>query len=206
MDICPCGREYKPAGFGEASRMCRLCAINRRRFLIKRKGVAYLGGECENCGYNKCVEALDFHHIDPTKKDFSIASEGTSWKKVQPELDKCKLLCATCHRELHWEAKKHKMEYLLDYRFIDERVITIKCKGCKKEMTGFPSQLTIYCSVKCSNIGRRKIEYPSLDELLTMLKTTPYIHVSSKLGVSDNAIRKHLKRNGIDPKTVRKKK
>lgn len=67
--------------------------------------VAYKGSKCERCGYDRCVEALEFHHTDPTKKDFNISSKGhtRSWNRVQAELDKCVMLCANCHREIHAE-------------------------------------------------------------------------------------------------------
>ncbi len=67
--------------------------------------VAYKDGKCQRCGYDRCIEALEFHHMDPTKKDFSISSKGytRSWKRVQKELDKCVMLCANCHRETHAE-------------------------------------------------------------------------------------------------------
>jgi len=71
----------------------------RRR--LKRKAIEHKGGKCEECGYNKCADAMDFHHIDPTEKDFQIGGSTRSWEKVVTELDKCKLLCANCHRELH---------------------------------------------------------------------------------------------------------
>ena len=63
----------------------------------------YKGGHCEMCGYGKCSEALEFHHISSSKKAFSISNKGytRSWKRVKEELDKCILLCANCHRELH---------------------------------------------------------------------------------------------------------
>ena len=65
--------------------------------------VAYLGGQCQVCGYNKCVGALDFHHKDPLEKDFGIGHKGytNSWEKVKNELDKCLLLCKNCHSEEH---------------------------------------------------------------------------------------------------------
>ena len=70
----------------------------------KVQAVAYLGGKCIKCGYTKSVAALDFHHRDPTKKDFGISSgAGRSWEKLRVELDKCDLLCANCHREVHEE-------------------------------------------------------------------------------------------------------
>ena len=55
------------------------------------------------CGYNRCPGALEFHHMDPTKKDFSISVDGMTraWSKVKDELEKCVLVCANCHREIH---------------------------------------------------------------------------------------------------------
>ena len=70
----------------------------------KRIYVNALGEKCQNCGYNKCIDALEFHHIDPSKKEFSFSksmpSPLNSHKSI-PELKKCMLLCAICHREYH---------------------------------------------------------------------------------------------------------
>ena len=59
------------------------------------------------CGYNKCLAAMEFHHRDPSEKEFAFSRyRNTSWDKnkdtVLTELDKCDLLCANCHREQHW--------------------------------------------------------------------------------------------------------
>lgn len=58
-----------------------------------------LGG-CKICGYNKCLEALEFHHIDPKQKDGNI-SRITNVDRLNKEIDKCVLLCSNCHREFH---------------------------------------------------------------------------------------------------------
>ena len=78
-------------------------AVYARRKKVRAMAVEYKGGKCENCGYNRCLDALEFHHKDPTQKDFSISSKGhtRSWIRVKEELDKCMILCANCHRELH---------------------------------------------------------------------------------------------------------
>jgi 5-methylcytosine-specific restriction endonuclease McrA len=78
-------------------------AVRRRRKALRRRAVEYKGGSCEICGYDRCIEALEFHHLDSSKKDFGISSRGytRSWEKVREELDKCILLCANCHREVH---------------------------------------------------------------------------------------------------------
>ncbi len=81
-------------------------AVQIKRKKIRENAIEYKGGKCEVCGYNTTIEALEFHHSDPTKKDFGISCKGytRSWEKVRNELDKCHLLCANCHREVH--AKK----------------------------------------------------------------------------------------------------
>jgi hypothetical protein len=63
----------------------------------------YKGGCCSVCGYDRCIEALEFHHLDPEKKDFGISNKGytRSWEKIKKELDQCEILCANCHREVH---------------------------------------------------------------------------------------------------------
>jgi hypothetical protein len=65
--------------------------------------IAYKGGACEQCGYGRRIDAFDFHHRDPAEKDFTMSDGGLtrSWEKVKAELDKCALLCANCHREIH---------------------------------------------------------------------------------------------------------
>ena len=76
--------------------------VKNRRQKLKEMGVEYLGGKCMKCGYNKCIWALDFHHRDPKEKEFGIgAYNNLAWFKIMTELDKCDLLCANCHRELH---------------------------------------------------------------------------------------------------------
>ena len=78
-------------------------AVYARRKKVRAMAVAHKGGRCEKCGYDRCIDALEFHHMDPSRKDFSISSKGytRSWEKVKEELDKCMILCANCHRELH---------------------------------------------------------------------------------------------------------
>ena len=82
---------------------CRSTAVQKRRDKLKQMAVDYKDGKCERCDYNKSLHALDFHHKDRTQKDFGISKSGItrSWEKVKQELDKCMLVCANCHREIH---------------------------------------------------------------------------------------------------------
>lgn len=54
---------------------------------------------CQFCGYNKCVSALDFHHIGEGK-EFDV-SQCSSLEKIKEEIKKCVVLCRNCHAELH---------------------------------------------------------------------------------------------------------
>jgi hypothetical protein len=67
----------------------------------KEKAVAYLGNKCSICGYDKCIATLEFHHKDPLLKEFQISAKITSYERLIQELDKCILVCANCHREIH---------------------------------------------------------------------------------------------------------
>ena len=74
-----------------------------RRLRLKKKLVQMRGGKCQICGYNKCLIALDFHHVDESTKEFGLSQRDLtkSWEKIKAELTKCVLVCANCHREIH---------------------------------------------------------------------------------------------------------
>lgn len=68
---------------------------------LKQKAIEYKGGMCECCGYDRTIEALEFHHKNPKEKDFSPSGLSISWERMKNEIDKCILVCANCHREIH---------------------------------------------------------------------------------------------------------
>ena len=75
-----------------------------RRREMKRLAVELKGGKCANCGieYNgENAVIFDFHHLDPTQKDFSISNKRRLTDEVIAELNKCVLLCSNCHRMEH---------------------------------------------------------------------------------------------------------
>ena len=89
-------------------RKCQSANVQRRREKVKRMAVEYKGGSCADCGLvTEYLGAYDFHHKDPNEKDFGIAHKGATraWAKIQEELDKCVMLCATCHRIRHEKEK-----------------------------------------------------------------------------------------------------
>ncbi len=78
-------------------------AVSKRRKNIRKQAIEHLGSKCQICGYNKCLEALDFHHRDSKIKSFGISTDGNtrSWARVKSEIEKCVLICSNCHREVH---------------------------------------------------------------------------------------------------------
>lgn len=84
---------------------CKICqnqnVLDRQR-AWKKKAIEYKGGKCNCCGYCRCDSALEFHHLDPSKKDFALsAGKLKKFESSREELDKCILVCANCHREIH---------------------------------------------------------------------------------------------------------
>jgi uncharacterized protein YerC len=69
----------------------------------KEELVKYKGGKCEKCGYDRCIRNLQFHHINPKEKDFTIGGKSYSFEKLKMEVDKCILVCSNCHGEIHDE-------------------------------------------------------------------------------------------------------
>jgi len=89
---------------GSTRKRCDTCNTKIRRYRAKKYAVEYLGGKCVRCGWVGNLSAFDFHHKDPSIKEFTPSAgylANQSWSKVKEELDKCELLCAICHRLEH---------------------------------------------------------------------------------------------------------
>ena len=89
----------------EGGYRCARCgaeAVTRRRRKVKQILVKEAGGACVLCGYNGCVAALEFHHVEPAEKRFSLSHRGVarSLASARDEASKCVLLCSNCHAEV----------------------------------------------------------------------------------------------------------
>jgi hypothetical protein len=128
LKTCSACREQKDtSNFSNGSYYCKPCAAenSKRNRLIrrkdpeyiknfntkivsrlqenKRKAVVYKGGKCFDCNqsFHECV--YDFHHLDTNTKDQNPSAVlRLGFEKAIPELDKCVLLCANCHRLRHF--------------------------------------------------------------------------------------------------------
>ena len=69
----------------------------KRYYQKKQEYIKLLGGNCAHCG---SVDALQFDHIDASKKTFTIGMRMTYPRDVVlEELKKCQLLCRKCHNK-----------------------------------------------------------------------------------------------------------
>lgn len=88
--------------------------VSKYREKLRQRHIAAKGGSCNRCGYKEFSSALEFHHIDESKKEHNISSlisrvgssKTFSTAKrmlvlLRIEIDKCVLLCSNCHQGLH---------------------------------------------------------------------------------------------------------
>jgi len=158
----------------------------------KLQAVNAFGGKCCICGYNKCIEVLGFHHVDKTTKEEepSYIIMRWSFNRVKKELDKCILVCANCHGEIH---AKEKEGINIDLRNYVKPWLNKKCKYCQIDFTTKDDEQK-YCSHNCMHYSRRKGSRPSAEELSSLMKTTNWTQLGRMFGVSDNAVRKWAKK------------
>ena len=145
--------------------------ITKTRKLKKRRLIEALGNRCQMCGYDKCDSALEFHHLDSTKKDSdfnNMFSHNWNWKRCVLEVSKCILLCANCHREHHNE----NVPLPGSFQVFDEALITSKEEPKIIVKKSRPS----------------KIDWLNLDwdYLNTTYKTN--VAIAEVLGVSDSIV------------------
>ena len=111
------------------NRLCKECAKkinnnhyhnNKEQYFDKRKWFFELKKnlKCEKCGFSHPA-ALDFHHIDPSQKDFGISLNRNNKEKVLEEIKKCKVLCSNCHRIEH--ATQYNTHIYIEQIVIHER-------------------------------------------------------------------------------------
>jgi hypothetical protein len=154
-----------------------------------------MGGKCQCCGYDKCLDALAFHHIDPKAKDLSfggIRANPTNWSNVVAELKKSVLVCHNCHSEIHAGVREiPENRTLFNETYADYRKIGKfdSCSQCGKQK---PVQ-NKYCSLSCAGKANYKVDWDNID-LLELMKHHTISELEKMLKVSDNAIYKRKRK------------
>jgi hypothetical protein len=163
----------------------------------KRWAVEAFGGKCGICGYNKCVEALDFHHIDPTQKDFTLTASVANRQIFVEELKKCVCLCSNCHREVHSGVTQIPDNILKFDESFSNKPVPEKPKHPCKECGKLTTVNHLFCSIKCSNKNKEVAKWPNNQELQKLVDEYGYRGTGRMFGVSDNAVRKRLQKRGL---------
>lgn len=166
----------------------------------KEKIVQSMGGCCQipSCGYFRCQDALELHHIDPTQKELSFAkirANPKSIQKIYEELKKCILLCSNCHKEIH----ANLIELPDNYSKVDPDILFAKNKKCLECGSSFMDiHESHFCSSQCLGKYNQIKKTAPLDgidlrELMIQFNNVKS-HVAKHLGVSETAIRSRLKK------------
>lgn len=94
------------------------------------------------------------------------------------------------------------------HAFLDGRIGSqyhdVICDECGEVFVGGPKH-SRYCNAACFGRAGRRWEYPEdPSDVIAAIQSRGYVGAGRKYGVSDNAIRKYLRRRGIDYKHIRK--
>jgi hypothetical protein len=178
----------------------KLRGLKRKVHLIQLKG-----GCCEKCGYNKNIAAFDFHHKDPNKKDFNLDVRKLSNTKMtilMEEVEKCDLLCANCHREIHNPD--------LEIGDVKEKIKSINESVIQKKEYGKPKCIDCFTEInythircrKCAYISKRKVKRPDMEILINELLENTQEWCSEKYGVSRTTIIRWVKSHNKKNSTI----
>lgn len=171
------------------------------RKATKQRMVAAMGGKCQCCGYDRCMESLDFHHVDPKQKEMalgSIRANPKAWGAIVNELRKCILICRNCHGEIHYTGKSLPESYAhFDERYADftnHQDFATPCLHCGRPKA--PNRK--HCSRSCSAAARYRtpIDWNQIN-LAEMIKIQSCRQIGDVLGCTGKAVGDHLKKEGI---------
>ena len=83
----------------------KLNSRNRKKLIAERMfNHKLMIGKCYSCNIYDHPCCLDFHHLGEDEKKDTICrlvGGGYKWEKIEEEMNKCILLCSSCHRKLH---------------------------------------------------------------------------------------------------------
>jgi len=106
-------KTYSRKWYGENAEKQKAKSRQRKRELRKWYDDIKAKSFCVSCGVSgkENTWMMEFHHRDETKKTKSLSymiSNGYGRETCLEEMEKCDVLCANCHRKLHYEKSKNK--------------------------------------------------------------------------------------------------
>lgn len=181
--------------------------VKNSRIRQKERAVKTMGGKCSICGYDKCLSALEFHHLNPEEKEFTISQNtNLAWEQINEEIKKCVLVCSNCHKEIHAGLVEAPTESSFNQEISDEisREINYikngnkidgqyRCAQCGKVISKGAKQCPECYAKSCRIVQNR----PEKDELAKLVAEKGFLGVGKMYGVTDNAVRKWCKSDGL---------
>lgn len=174
------------------------------RIRVKQEMINITGGECQVCGYKRHQNALEFHHLDPSTKSFSVSEKnsGTIGRERKfEEIRKCVLLCSNCHKELHAGLIDCSTLILIYNEELASEYLTgiikkkpTNCSKCNADITKY--SVTGMCP-SCSYASHRVVDRPDRAKLKELIRHFSFVDLGKQYGVSDNAVRKWCKAENL---------
>jgi len=173
-------------------------ATQEQRLHTKKIMVLAMGGKCTICSYSKCIQALDFHHINPEEKDFQfnrLKMTEKTWPKIVEELKKCVMLCSNCHREVHAGAIQIKKPYTkFDPKYEHFENTKLKefldnCPVCNKEKFVYNKTCSLSCA---SQYNKGQIDWSTVDLKSLVDNGLSIYQIADLFNVSTGTISKHV--------------
>lgn len=99
-------REHYKRNKAKHIEQSKIRTIKHRKVLVEFINEYKSKHACIECGEKDPI-CLDFHHVSKDK-DIEIANavrRGWSLKRVETEIGKCVVVCANCHRKLHYRER-----------------------------------------------------------------------------------------------------
>lgn len=201
-----CGK----VGLRQSDRCSRCSSKNQRE--RDKKVIDYIVGDfkCWICGYDKCKQALDFHHVNPDEKLFGVSREfHRNMEDFVTEIKKCVLVCCRCHREIHaavipsevvkgihseeWGKRNFDANHLREIFNIRTRPDLMNRR--KEDRLKRKELLE---AEKQKRKSMRRCARPSIEVLQELVFKFPTTHIGKMFGVTDNAVKKWYRYYKLD--------
>lgn len=179
-----------------------------RKTTIKKRLLEQRGHRCESCKNTEWLTlpiTLELEHIDGN-------NTNNDYRNLL-------LLCPNCHSQTKtWRRAKSSFDTTIDPRDIcscgnNKRRQSKVCINCWKAILSNKNSRKKFCSCgekidlrssrcpSCFHDKQKRIDWPNAEVLIANIQRTSFLAVAKELGVSDSAVRKHLRHQGFDPKT-----